>query len=93
MFALITTEEMDKLGQVLVKQLKNRYNDTANNKRFVVGINRAKMKLFDVEESAQADIVNTTPSPQKQQFKAFGGGGEKKFGKRENDSKFKGWKV
>jgi len=93
MFALITTEEMDKLGQVLVKQLKNRYNDTANNKRFVVGINRAKMKLFDVEESAQADIVNTTPSPQKQQFKAFGGGGEKKFAKRENDSKFKGWKV
>jgi len=92
MFALITTEEMDKLGQVLVKQLKNRYNDTANNKRFVVGINRAKMKLFDVEESAQTDIVNTTPAPQKQNFRGFGGE-EKKFSKREGESKFKGWKV
>jgi len=92
MFALITTEEMDKLGQVLVKQLKNRYNDTANNKRFVVGINRAKMKLFDVEESAQTDIVNTTPPPQKQQFKAFGD--KKKFANKDQvDSKFKGWKV
>lgn len=93
MFALITTEEMDKLGQVLVKQLKNRYNDTANNKRFVVGINRAKMKLFDVEESAQTDIVNTTPAPPKQKFKPFGGGSEGKFKKPEGESKFKGWKV
>ena len=91
MFALITTEEMDKLGQVLVKQLKNRYNDTANNKRFVVGINRAKMKLFDVEESAQTNIVNTTPAP-KQQFKGFTE--KKQFGKKDQiDSKFKGWKV
>jgi len=93
MFALITTEEMDKLGQVLVKQLKNRYNDTANNKRFVVGINRAKMKLFDVEESAQTDIVNTTPAPPKPKFKPFGGGSEGKFKKPEGESKFKGWKV
>jgi replicative DNA helicase len=93
MFALITTEEMDKLGQVLVKQLKNRYNDTANNKRFVVGINRAKMKLFDVEESAQTDIVNTTPAPAKPKFKPFGGGSEGKFKKPEIETKFKGWKV
>lgn len=57
MFALITTEELDGLGQLLVKQLKNRYNDPIKYKRFVVGIDRSRMKLYDVEESAQADIM------------------------------------
>jgi replicative DNA helicase len=91
MFAIIATEEMDKLNQVLVKQLKNRYNDIASNKRFVVGINRAKMKLFDVEESAQKDLVDTTPAPQAP-VKAFkpSVGRKPEFNK---DSKFKGWKV
>jgi replicative DNA helicase len=53
MFALIATEEMDRLGQIIVKQLKNRYNDPTTNKRFVIGIDRAKMRLFDVEAKAQ----------------------------------------
>jgi replicative DNA helicase len=59
MFALINTEELEKLGQLMVKQLKNRYNDPSTNKRFVVGIDRSKMKLFDVEGSAQIDIVDS----------------------------------
>jgi len=53
MFALISTEEMDELNQISVKQLKNRYNDTTVNKRFVLGIDRSKMKLYDVELNAQ----------------------------------------
>jgi replicative DNA helicase len=53
MFALISTEELEKLGQLMVKQLKNRYNDVVKNKRFVIGIDRSKMKLFDVENKAQ----------------------------------------
>ena len=58
MFALISTEELEDLGQLLVKQLKNRYNDPTKYKRFVVGIDRARMKLYDVEESAQTDIMS-----------------------------------
>ena len=53
MFALISTEEMEQLGQIMVKQLKNRYNDPTLHKRFVVGVDRAKMRLYDVEQSAQ----------------------------------------
>ena len=59
MFALISTEELDGLGQIMVKQLKNRYNDPTINKRFVVGIDRAKMRLYDVEQSAQSDILDS----------------------------------
>jgi archaellum biogenesis ATPase FlaH len=59
MFALISTEELEALGQIMVKQLKNRYNDPTQNKRFVVGIDRSKMKLYDVEASAQTDIVDS----------------------------------
>ena len=59
MFALISTEELEQLGQIMVKQLKNRYNDPTMNKRFVVGIDRAKMRLFDVEQSAQNDILDS----------------------------------
>jgi hypothetical protein len=58
MFALISTEELEELGQILVKQLKNRYNDPTIFKRFVVGIDRAKMRLYDVEQSAQKDILD-----------------------------------
>ena len=53
MFALISTEELEEINQIMVKQLKNRYNDPTLNKRFVVGIDRAKMRLYDVEQSAQ----------------------------------------
>ena len=59
MFALITTEELDKRNQVMVKQLKNRYNDVATNRKFVVGINRAKMKLYNLEASEQDGLVGT----------------------------------
>ena len=60
MFALVSTEDMEKLNQIMVKQLKNRYNDPTMNKRFVVGIDRAKMRLYDCEQSAQNDIVDDT---------------------------------
>jgi replicative DNA helicase len=59
MFALISTEELEELGQILVKQLKNRYNDPTIFKRFVVGIDRAKMRLYDVEQSAQNNILDS----------------------------------
>ena len=57
MFALITTDELDELDQILVKQLKNRYNDVSSNKKFIIGINRAKMKLYDVSSVEQEDLV------------------------------------
>jgi replicative DNA helicase len=59
MFALISTEELEGLGQILVKQLKNRYNDPTIHKRFVIGIDRAKMRLYDCEQSAQQDILDS----------------------------------
>ncbi len=59
MFALISTEELEGLNQIMVKQLKNRYNDPTMFKRFVVGIDRSKMKLYNVEDSAQTNIVDS----------------------------------
>jgi len=59
MFALISTEELESLNQIMVKQLKNRYNDPGTNKRFVVGIDRARMKLYDCEQEAQDDIIDS----------------------------------
>ena len=59
MFAIISTEELEKLNQILVKQLKNRYNDPTLNKRFIVGVDRAKMKLYNVSQNAQDDLVDT----------------------------------
>ena len=59
MFALISTEELEGLGQLMVKQLKNRYNDPTIFKRFIVGIDRAKMRLYDCEQSAQTDILDS----------------------------------
>jgi replicative DNA helicase len=56
MFALISTEELEQLNQIMVKQLKNRYNDPTQYKRFMIGIDRAKMKLYDLEDIAQKDI-------------------------------------
>ena len=58
MFALISSEELEKLGQIMVKQLKNRYNDPTVNKRFVCGIDRAKMRVYDCEQTAQEDILD-----------------------------------
>ena len=68
MFALITSEELEGLGQILVKQLKNRYNDLAAYRRFVVGIDRAKMKLYDVEQDAQEGLVDDKPVMDKTNF-------------------------
>ena len=78
MFALISTEDLEPLNQIMVKQLKNRYNDPTVNKRFVVGIDRAKMRLYDCEQSAQDDIVDTGKeeeyTPEETKFKdKFGG--------------------
>ena len=78
MFALISTEELEEINQIMVKQLKNRYNDPTLNKRFVVGIDRAKMRLYDVEQSAQNDIVDANQDIDIQSLK---GDISKKFAK------------
>ena len=80
MFALISTEELEQLGQIMVKQLKNRYNDPTMNKRFMVGIDRAKMRLYDVEQSAQKEIVD---SGQEEEYN----------GNESKTSKFEGFKF
>ena len=80
MFALISTEELEGVGQIMVKQLKNRYHDPTLNKRFVVGIDRGKMKLYDCEQSAQDDILDS--------------GQEEEYNKQEDKlSKFAGLKF
>jgi replicative DNA helicase len=85
MIAIISTEELQQLNQVLVKQLKNRYGDPNDNKRFVLGIDRAKMRLYDAEESAQDDLIPVDDT-----------GPINSFGNRERPdkaSKFGGLKV
>ena len=69
MFALIKTDELEELGQILVKQLKNRYNDITLFKRFVVGIDRAKMRLYDCEQSAQDDLLESKQDEYEQEEK------------------------
>ena len=59
LLAIISTEELDNMNQVMIKQLKNRYSDKSINKRFVVGIDRSKMRLYDVEQSAQGEILDS----------------------------------
>ena len=61
MFALITNDDLESMGQILVKQLKNRYNDHNTHKKFVLGIDRSKMRLYDVEQSAQEDVLDNEP--------------------------------
>ena len=85
MFALISTEELEQLNQIMVKQLKNRFGDPNLNKRFVVGVDRAKMKLYDVEQLAQTGIIDSgQDDPPLNTF----GNRESKFNK-----KFEGFKV
>ena len=79
MFALISTEELENMGQMMVKQLKNRYNDPTQNKRFVVGVDRAKMRLYDVDENEQS-LTDDTPVFDKTEM-------------QDNMSKFKDFKV
>ena len=83
MFAIISTEELEELGQLLVKQLKNRYNDPTKYRRFVVGVDRSRMKLYDVEESAQSDIMSDMV-PDKP---------INKFGEREQPDSFTDFKL
>jgi replicative DNA helicase len=85
MFALITNEELEALGQIMVKQLKNRYSDPNYYKRFVVGVDRAKMRLYDTEQSAQSDIIDSGQPDEP--INTFGNR-EKKFSKN-----FEGLKV
>mgnify|MGYP001221971041 FL=1 len=79
MFALISTEELQQLGQIMVKQLKNRYNDPTQNKRFVVGVDRSKMRLFDVDPNEQT-LSDDTPVFDKSES-------------TEKMSKFKDWNI
>jgi len=67
MFALISSEDLEQKNQILIKQLKNRYNDPTVNRKFIVGVDRSKMRLYDVEQKAQEDLVDTG---QEQQFKS-----------------------
>jgi len=67
MFALISSEELEQKNQILIKQLKNRYNDPTVNRKFIVGVDRSKMRLYDVEQKAQEDLVDTG---QEDQFKS-----------------------
>ena len=69
MFALISTEELEGLNQIMVKQLKNRYNDPTIYKRFVIGVDRAKMRLYDCEQKAQDDIVDSGQEEEYNDFK------------------------
>jgi hypothetical protein len=68
MLAISQTEDLERLNQLLVKQLKNRYSDPAFHKRFVVGIDKSKMRLYDVEQNAQQDIVDDSPIFDKGKF-------------------------
>ena len=86
MFALINTEELEQLNQIMVKQLKNRYNDPSSNKKFVIGVDRAKMKLYDVEDTAQK-IVDSGQVQEDKPLNTFGNR-ERRF-----SNKFEGVRV
>ena len=72
MFALIATEELEDLNQLMVKQLKNRYNDPSSNRKFIIGVDRAKMKLYDVEASAQKGLSESGQDKEDKPLNTFG---------------------
>ncbi len=80
MFALISTEELEQLNQIMVKQLKNRYGDPNSFKRFVIGIDRSKMKLYDAEPDAQNGIADSGQTDDSPPLNTFGNR-ESKFNK------------
>lgn len=86
MFALVSNEELEALNQIIVKQLKNRYNDPSFYKRFVVGIDRAKMKLYDVESSAQDNLSDAGHDDEPMFDKSS-------FGRRQKTESFEGFKF
>ena len=87
MFALVSNEELEGLNQIIVKQLKNRYNDPGFYKRFVVGIDRAKMKLYDVEASAQTLSDSGKNDDDEPMFD------KSNFGRRQKAESFEGFKF
>ncbi len=95
MVALISTEDLDENNQILVKQLKNRYNDTVANRKFLLGINRAKMKLYDVKEEEQSGLSQSNQT--EEQTLGFGFNGksfDEKFSRNSAKSEnFTEWKV
>jgi replicative DNA helicase len=91
MFALIATEELNDLNQIMVKQLKNRYNSPDTNKRFVIGVDRGKMKLYDAEASAQSDISDSGQVQQQDDKPMFD---KSSFGNRmKSERNFSGFKT
>jgi len=86
MFALVSNEELEGLNQIIVKQLKNRYNDPSFYKRFVIGVDRAKMKLYDVEASAQVGLADAGQDDEP----AFD---KSSFGRRQKAESFEGFKF
>ena len=85
MFAIISTEQMEELNQIMIKQLKNRYSDPTSNRKFVIGIDRSKMKLYDVEQFAQDELVDTGQDDEPAFDKATGG--------KYKNLKFEGFEV
>ena len=73
MFAIISSEELDDKNQIMVKQLKNRYNDPTVNRKFILGVDRSKMRFYDVEQTAQTDLVDSGQPTTERKF-------EKKLG-------------
>lgn len=88
MFALVSNEELEQLNQIIVKQLKNRYNDPSFYKRFVIGVDRAKMKLYDVEASAQVGLSDA--GQVQDDVPMFD---KSEFGKRQRAEGFSGFKF
>jgi len=80
MFALISSEELEALGQIMVKQLKNRYSDPSKFKRFVLGVDRSKMKLYDVEQDAQSGLADAGHNPTQRPPQQNGNFKKKDFG-------------
>jgi hypothetical protein len=87
MFALVSNEELEGLNQIIVKQLKNRYNDPGFYKRFVIGVDRAKMKLYDVEASAQTLSDSGKHDDDEPMFD------KSNFGRRQKAESFEGFKF
>ncbi len=97
MFAVIRTEQLDSLNQVLVKQLKNRYGDENTNKKFVMGVDRGKMKFYDVEQSAQGSLVDTgqvSDDDDDDEPRGYGSGYDgKSYSRKFEGKKFEKWKI
>ena len=88
MIALISTEELEELGQLMVKQLKNRYGDPSAYRRFVVGVDRSKMKLFDLDAQAQKGISRMGGKDDEDKVEVPEGGSNFKTFRQRSDEKF-----